>query len=309
MRDITHSICPSIPVNNSVCAEFLRSSILTCYFLSCSRTHPPQNGPIIICSNHNNQFIDGLLIASHIARQVRFIVAAKSMRRPIIGHFARMFMGIPVERGQDVAVQGSGKIRQISKGVLTGADTKFLSEVSEKYILLLEGIEDEFVVEKVLSDTQLQIASSYKSPLSATAALRYKIQPKLDYQQMYESVWSALNNDECIGVFPEGGSHDNTYLLNLKAGICIMSLGAIQKYRKDVQIVACGLNYFGGGHKFRSRVIIEFGQPLQIPKELIEMYQVNKREAIKILLQIIQNVSSMAEEKRIPGPGRLGGEG
>jgi hypothetical protein len=29
---------------------------------------------------------------------------------------------------------------------------------------------------------------------------------------------------------------------------------------------------------------MEFGQPLTIPLELIEMYQQNKREAIKILL-------------------------
>jgi glycerol-3-phosphate O-acyltransferase / dihydroxyacetone phosphate acyltransferase len=44
---------------------------------------------------------------------------------------------------------------------------------------------------------------------------------------MYELVWASLNKEECIGIFPEGGSHDNTYLLNLKAGICIMAMGAV----------------------------------------------------------------------------------
>ena len=106
---------------------------------------------------------------------------------------------------------------------------------------------------------------------------------------MYQNVWDSLNRGECIGIFPEGGSHDNTHLLKLKAGVCIMALGAMVKYNKSVQIVCCGLNYFGG-HRFRSRVIIEIGQPYRIPDELKEMYKVNKRESIKILLKQIENV-------------------
>jgi len=51
---------------------------------------------------------------------------------------------------------------------------------------------------------------------------------------MYEEVWKALNSNSCIGIFPEGGSHDRTDLLPLKAGICIMALGAMQKYGKKV---------------------------------------------------------------------------
>jgi glycerol-3-phosphate O-acyltransferase/dihydroxyacetone phosphate acyltransferase len=48
---------------------------------------------------------------------------------------------------------------------------------------------------------------------------------------MFASVWEALKNKDCIGIFPEGGSHDRHELLPLKAGICIMALGAMQKYR------------------------------------------------------------------------------
>jgi len=43
---------------------------------------------------------------------------------------------------------------------------------------------------------------------------------------MYEQVWSALNNNEAIVVFPEGSSHDRPDLLPLKAGVCIMAMGA-----------------------------------------------------------------------------------
>ncbi len=44
---------------------------------------------------------------------------------------------------------------------------------------------------------------------------------------MYQQVWSGLNEGKCIGIFPEGGSHDQMDLLPLKAGICIMALGAL----------------------------------------------------------------------------------
>jgi glycerol-3-phosphate O-acyltransferase/dihydroxyacetone phosphate acyltransferase len=75
-----------------------------------------------------------------------------------------------------------------------------------------------------------------------------------------------------------------------------MALGAMTKYKKDIAIVPCGLNYFGG-HRFRSRMIMEFGQPYHVPKELNQLYQVNKREAIKMLLKQIENVRSCGSKQ------------
>ena len=40
------------------------------------------------------------------------------------------------------------------------------------------------------------------------------------------------------------GSHDNPDILPLKAGVCIMALGAMAKYNCKVKIVTCGLNYY-----------------------------------------------------------------
>lgn len=44
---------------------------------------------------------------------------------------------------------------------------------------------------------------------------------------MFSSVQKSLSNNDCICIFPEGGSHDRTELLPLKAGICIMALGTM----------------------------------------------------------------------------------
>ncbi len=80
----------------------------------------------------------------------------------------------------------------------------------------------------------------------------------MDYSDMYLEVWKALNQGDCIGIFPEGGSSDRTDFLPLKAGVCIMALGAAQKFGKNVSIVPLGMNYFGG-HRFRSKMVMEFG--------------------------------------------------
>ena len=73
---------------------------------------------------------------------------------------------------------------------------------------------------------------------------------------MVDSVYEALENGQCIGIFPEvinlindlqGGSHDRTDILPLKAGIGIMALGAMAKFKDcKVKIIPCGLNYFKG---------------------------------------------------------------
>ena len=84
-------------------------------------------------------------------------------------------------------------------------------------------------------------------------------------------MWDCLAKNEVIGIFPEGGSHDQTKLLPLKAGVCIMALGAMEKINKPVHIVCCGMNYYKS-HGFRSKVIIEFSHPFTIPMNFIPKY-------------------------------------
>lgn len=44
----------------------------------------------------------------------------------------------------------------------------------------------------------------------------FKVAPKVDQSKVYDQVFKKLNKGGCVGIFPEGGSHDRTELLPLK---------------------------------------------------------------------------------------------
>lgn len=117
---------------------------------------------------------------------------------------------------------------------------------------------------------------------------KYKLAPHIDQTKVYEAVFDRLRSGGCVGIFPEGGSHDRTGLLPLKAGVAIMALGALtDSPDTDLKVVPVGMNYFHA-HKFRSRAVVEFGQPIQVPTELVDMYKHGqRREAIGQLLDSV----------------------
>lgn len=122
---------------------------------------------------------------------------------------------------------------------------------------------------------------------------KYKLAPHTDQTNVYEAVFDRLRNGGCVGIFPEGGSHDRTELLPLKAGVAIMALGALAESPDcGLKIVPVGMNYFHA-HKFRSRAVVEFGTPFEIPPRLVNMYQNNqRREAIGQLLDTVHQALS-----------------
>lgn len=69
-----------------------------------------------------------------------------------------------------------------------------------------------------------------------------------------------------------------------------MALGAMANNPDvRVKIVPVGLSYFHA-HRFRSRAVIEFGSPLDVPPEFVEMFKQGgekKREAVGKFLDVI----------------------
>ncbi|KAG9125681.1 hypothetical protein FRC07_006651 [Ceratobasidium sp. 392] len=272
----------------------------------------PRDGPVIlVAAPHNNQFLDPILLASEIWREthrrVSFLIAAKSMKQRIVGSLASLMNSIPVARAADGAVAGTGLVSLSPDDpcLVIGTGTCFTKELAPRKQFLLPKSVGSVAAEvlEVLSDTEARIKREFggeqgkstarireQVEMEEKAGLTFKVLPHVDQQEMYGHVFKCLQDGGCIGIFPEGGSHDRTDLLPLKAGVSIMALGAMASNPDlRVRIVPVGLSYFHA-HRFRSRAVVEFGSPIDVPQDLVELFRSggsSKRDASGKLLDII----------------------
>ncbi|SCU84613.1 LAFA_0D10946g1_1 [Lachancea sp. 'fantastica'] len=285
---------------------WLLSNIFDCFFRevrSRGRYKVPTQGPVIfVAAPHANQFIDPVILMGQVKKavnkRVSFLVAEKSLKRKAIGTFARCAMSIGVGRAQDNLRSASGKIRisEENPRKIIGSGTKFAKEFEPQGLIGLPKSLGNVVIESIESDTVLYIRREFKQTRPEVKQLlekgtSFKYAPRVNQKKVYHRVFEHLAHDQCVGIFPEGGSHDRTDLLPLKAGVAIMALGCMGKHPEtNVQIVPCGMNYFHP-HKFRSRAVIEFGNPITISSELVAKYQNpdTNRDAVKELLDHISD--------------------
>ncbi|CEM05710.1 unnamed protein product [Vitrella brassicaformis CCMP3155] len=255
----------------------------------------PLYGPVIFVGNHSNQFVDGAMLIGKMPRDVSFLVAAKSFHRPVIGMLCKGAGCIPVKRPQDLTFKGKGKL------ILTPGDKTVKGEETAFRLDFKPGDKvspmkpdgktsgPSVTIADVLSDTEAQISDTvpedYQPP---EGGAQFKVLPKVDQADVYDAVNDHLRAGGCIGIFPEGGSHDRTTLLPLKPGVAIMALSSISEGAEGVTIVPVGINYFEA-HRFRSQAIIEIGMPIQPEDSLVERYQNDqeRRDAVNELLAIV----------------------
>lgn len=222
-----------------------------------------------------------------IKRKTGFLAAAISLRKAIIGDIGRAMGSIPVERPQDVKFIGEGKISLSGTNIQGNEKTKFFKQLSEGASVCIGGLT--LLVASVESDTK----ATLKKPLEKGDIPQgdYKIIPKLDQEEVFSTVASKLIAGEAIGIFPEGGSHDRTDLLPLKAGVTIMALTALEMNPNlPLKIIPCGLNYFHG-HRFRSEAYLDIGEPILVTPGMLEKFKRDKegkREACNELLSVIK---------------------
>ncbi|KAI8815401.1 hypothetical protein BJ742DRAFT_765783 [Cladochytrium replicatum] len=253
----------------------------------------PKFGPVLfVAAPHANQFIDPLMLMTTSPRRIGFLIAKKSFDRPFIGLLARAFGSIPVARSQDYVKKPKGTIYLPDPTntplVLKGIDTTFVADIASHSTISFSGGSAE--VAEVISDTELRLKKPFASPEAvaaltlstepASAGVRgFKVTPIIDQHAMFDGVVEKFADGECVGIFPEGGSHDRSDLLPLKAGFAIMALTAMVKHRTrannlpplEVMIVPVSLSYFHPD-KFRSRTVVEYGDPIRVDPELVQMY-------------------------------------
>lgn len=273
----------------------------------------PAKGPVvIIAAPHANQFVDSALLmrilSHHANRRVSFLIAEKSMREPYIGALASRMGALPVVRAMDNIKPGAGKIYlpdpEGDPTLVRGKDgvdfTSSAYMVGGNLILPKVGDEspDQQPIAEILSQDSLRLRTPFKTfepdhPLHK--ALRegttFKVSPHIDQHKMFDAVYNELCAGGCIGIFPEGGSHDRPSLLPLKAGAAIIALGTLARERDcGLTILPCGMNYFHP-NKFRSRAVVEFGSPIRVAPAQVDAFQAGgdeKRHAVSSLLATIE---------------------
>lgn len=262
------------------------------------------------------QFVDSLvlmrLLKNEANRRISYLIAEKSTKRKFIGLLSSLIGAIPVGRALDSVKPAKGKIflpdQDNDPTLLQGVGTNFKNgdfEVGGLIVLpKVGGQTPSTEIAEIISATQIRLKKPFKTPEALgsltgsgtpggdpseqSRGCSFKVAPYVDQTKVYNSVFDELDEGGCIGMFPEGGSHDRPDLLPLKAGVAIMALGAEAKHPGcGVKIIPVGMNYFHA-HKFRSRAVIEFGHPIEVDPEQVEKYKSGeRRNAIGSLLETV----------------------
>ena len=140
--------------------------------------------------------------------------------------------------------------------------------------MIAVGIDTEFGAEQFTAAT-------------SSSTINYEILKRIEQTEVYERVLNKLREEGAIGIFPEGGSHDRTDLLPLKAGVALIAYSALEKDGLVIPIVPVGLNYFQR-HKIRGRVTVEYGRPIYIDTATLKDYKsggASKRQVCNDVLE------------------------
>ena len=245
----------------------------------------PKKGPVILCGTHNSQYVDGMMLILTSKRPVNFLIAEKSTRHKLLKHFIKFMNVVPVTRAIDHKKLGQGTISIVNTQalILKGQNSQFKDQVNVNDTLRVTiKVENRqlpyvfyFRVSEIIDQTTLKIKISEEDLISLKESKSflkkneneielnsgYYVLPKIDQKKVFQGTLDALNAGKVIGIFPEGGSHDQTKLIEIKPGACIFQYKYFEATGIKCPVIPVGLNYFGS-HKFRSKVVINIGAPI-----------------------------------------------
>jgi len=110
----------------------------------------------------------------------------------------------------------------------------------------------------------------------------------VDNREAFGSLYEVIERGDCVGIFPEGVSHVEPQLLKLKTGAARIALTVTARARMPVVIVPVGLNYMHR-HRFRSQVLIEFGEPIRIDQQWVDDFLQDEPQAVRKLTATLES--------------------
>lgn len=156
-----------------------------------------------------------------------------------------------------------------------------------------------------LGDAKLWNFRMLKPILDATGAVpvyrREEHDGEVDNRPAFERVYEIIESGQCVGIFPEGVSHVESQLVKLKTGTARIALTVATRGNAEVAIVPCGLNYIHR-HRFRSQVLMEFGEAIRIDEKWVQDFAENEQRTIigltEHLAESLRNVTLNAPDWR-----------
>lgn len=188
------------------------------------------------------------VIKTEAQRRIAWLIAEKSMKRKFIGGAARLLGPVSVGRALDSTKPGAGKIYlpdpSGSPLLLRGNGTNFEKQAEVGGLLVLptvNGLAANAEIAEIHGPEEIRLKKEFKGDVAlgqltgqtdegngeakdgtvrrvrdGYEGTSYKTAPKVDQTEVYNAVFERLSAGGCIGIFPEGGSHDRTELLPLK---------------------------------------------------------------------------------------------
>ena len=105
---------------------------------------------------------------------------------------------------------------------------------------------------------------------------------EVNNEKAFETLYKVIETGNCMGIFPEGVSHAESKMFKLKTGAARIALTVAARGKTGVMIIPCGLNYIHR-HRFRSQVLIEFGQPIVIDDYWVAQFREDNQGAARKL--------------------------
>jgi hypothetical protein len=107
--------------------------------------------------------------------------------------------------------------------------------------------------------------------------------------QTFEKCFDVLERHGAVCLFPEGVTYDDARLKEIKTGAARLSLEIESRHqsRLGLTIVPAGLTYSAKEH-FRSRVLVNFGEPLQAAA-FLDGYDTHPRDCVHRLSAAIES--------------------
>lgn len=110
----------------------------------------------------------------------------------------------------------------------------------------------------------------------------------LDNAGAFDRLMDVLGEGAAVGIFPEGLSHDDAHLARLKTGAARLALGAAARHPgAPLHIVPVGLTYVRR-RRFRSRVLIQLGEPIPVDGAHLAAWQADERAAVRALTDDVE---------------------